>query len=73
MNSTEEPNENNDPLWFYDFTGREMLFDIVYEPNVTPIMKRAKEAGCKVTNGLKMLQYQGEEQFRMFKDIYGRS
>ena len=73
MNSTEEPNENNDPLWFYDFTGREMLFDIVYEPNVTPIMKRAKEAGCKVTNGLKMLQYQGEEQFRLFKDIYGRS
>jgi len=70
MNSTEEPNESNDPLWFYDFTGKEMLFDIVYEPNITPIMKRATEAGCKVCNGLLMLKYQGDEQAKMFKKVY---
>ena len=73
MNATGEPNENNDPLWFYDFTGNELLFDIVYEPSVTPVMKRAQDAGCKVCNGLKMLQYQGEAQFSMFKDAYERS
>ncbi len=72
MNATGEPNENNDPLWFYDFTGNELLFDIVYEPSVTPVMKRAQDAGCKVCNGLKMLQYQGEAQFSMFKDAYER-
>lgn len=70
MNSTDEPNETNDPIWFYDFNGHEMVYDIVYEPNITPIMKRASEAGCKVCNGLPMLKYQGEEQFRIYKEIY---
>lgn len=73
MNSTEESNENNDPLWFYEFTGDELIFDIVYEPAVTPVMKRAMEAGCKVCNGHKMLQYQGEDQFKLFKEAYERS
>jgi 3-dehydroquinate dehydratase/shikimate dehydrogenase len=66
MGSTEESNESNDPLWFYDFYGEEMIYDIVYEPDVTPIMARAKKAGCKVRNGYSMLKYQGEEQFRLF-------
>ncbi len=67
MGSTEESNANNDPIWFYDFSGEEMLYDIVYKPAVTPIMARAEKSGCKVENGLTMLQYQGEEQFRLFK------
>ena len=66
MGSTEESNESNDPLWFYDFYGAEMIYDIIYEPEVTPIMARAQKAGCKVRNGYTMLKYQGEEQFRLF-------
>lgn len=67
MGSTEESNEANDPLWFYDFSGEEMLYDIVYEPETTPIMARAAKAGCKTHNGYTMLKYQGEEQFALFK------
>lgn len=73
MNSTDEPNETNDPIWFYDFTGNELLYDIVYEPNVTPVMKRAAAAGCRVANGLSMLRYQGEEQARIFRKAYEKS
>ncbi|WP_294427455.1 type I 3-dehydroquinate dehydratase [uncultured Treponema sp.] len=66
MGSTEPSNEKNDPLWFYDFAGTEMIYDIVYEPEVTPIMARAKKAGCKVNNGYTMLKYQADEQFKLF-------
>ncbi|WP_407427871.1 shikimate dehydrogenase [Treponema sp.] len=69
MGSTESSSEANDPLWYYDFTGNEMVYDIVYEPAVTPIMERAEKAGCKVHNGYTMLKYQGEEQFRLFKSV----
>ena len=70
MGSAEEPNQTNDPLYFYDFDGKEMLYDIVYVPEVTPVMKRAGEAGCKVQNGLTMLQYQGDAQFALYKEVY---
>ena len=69
MGSSAESDETNDPLWFFDFSGEEMLYDIVYKPEVTPIMARASKSGCRVHNGYTMLQYQGEEQFRLFKSV----
>lgn len=68
MNSREPSNEKNDPIFFYDFTGKEMLFDLVYVPSVTPIMARASKAGCRFCNGYEMLRYQGYEQFKLFTD-----
>lgn len=70
MSATAAPSEENDPLWFYDFSGSELVYDIVYEPETTPIMERAKKAGCKVHNGYTMLKYQGAEQFRLYKEVY---
>lgn len=66
MGSSAPSSEENDPLYFYNFTGKELLFDIVYVPSVTPIMERAASAGCKVCNGYSMLRYQGYEQFELF-------
>lgn len=66
MNSDGTVSKKNDPLYFYEFTGKEMLFDFVYTPSITPIMKRASLAGCKVCNGLKMLEYQTKMQFDIF-------
>lgn len=66
MNAEGPSNSENDPIYFYDFRGNELLFDIVYEPATTPIMKRASLAGCRVCNGFKMLEYQGYEQFKLF-------
>ncbi|MBO4404258.1 MAG: shikimate dehydrogenase [Treponema sp.] len=59
-------NSENDPIYFYDFSGKELLLDIVYHPAVTPVMKRASESGCKVLNGYDMLKYQAYEQFKLF-------
>ncbi|MBQ6057355.1 MAG: type I 3-dehydroquinate dehydratase [Treponema sp.] len=69
MGSTEQSNPENDPIWFYDFRGNEFIYDIVYAPEVTPIMARADAAGCKVCNGMSMLRYQGDAQFELFKQL----
>jgi 3-dehydroquinate dehydratase/shikimate dehydrogenase len=66
MGSTGPSDNENDPLIFYDFTGKEALYDIIYTPETTPVMARAAAAGCKVSNGLSMLKYQGYEQYRIF-------
>ena len=68
MNSDGTISKKNDPLYFYEFTGKEMLFDFVYNPDITPIMKRAILAGCKVCNGYKMLEYQAQMQFDLFTE-----
>lgn len=69
MNSEEAPNKENNPIWFYNFKGHEYLYDIVYDPQVTPVMRVAKEAGCKVRNGYSMLKYQGYKQFKYFTGV----
>ena len=42
------------------------LFDILYRPAITPVMKRASLAGCRVSNGYKMLEYQAYAQYKLF-------
>lgn len=58
--------ENQDPIYFYNFRGNELFFDLIYKPAITPAMKRASLAGCRVCNGYKMLEYQAYEQFKLF-------
>ena len=69
MKNTEPANAENDPIFFYDFDGSELLFDIVYVPEVTPVMARAQKSGCRVCNGFDMLRYQGYEQFKLFTGV----
>ena len=45
-----------------------VVMDIVYAPLETQLLKDAKEAGCKVINGLAMLLYQGAAQFEAWTD-----
>ncbi len=60
---------NNDPINFYEFTGNEIVYDIIYVPEVTAIMRRAINAGCRVYNGYRMLEEQGYEQFKIFTGV----
>lgn len=69
MNATRSSDESTDPIYFYHFRGTEKVFDIIYTPEITPIMARAKEAGCDVCNGLAMLEYQGHRQFKIFTGV----
>lgn len=65
-------NEANDPLYFYNFKGTENVYDIIYSPEITPMMSRAIASGCKVSNGYSMLKHQGYRQFKLFTGVdYG--
>lgn len=65
-NAGMHPLEDIDPLSFYDFTGREFLYDIIYVPEVTKFLDRGKKAGCSILNGWEMLLQQGYRQFKLF-------
>lgn len=67
MGASSPSNQDNDPIWFYDFDGTEYVYDIIYSPEVTPVMARADAAGAKICNGMTMLRYQGEAQFELFR------
>ncbi|AEE17608.1 3-dehydroquinate dehydratase [Treponema brennaborense DSM 12168] len=66
MGAAPPATEQNDPIFFYDFKGYEAVYDVVYVPEITPVMARAKAAGCKVSNGHTMLEYQAYKQFELF-------
>jgi len=55
-----------DPLEWYDFSGREAVFDLIYRPERTALLERAAQAGCAARNGWHMLQYQGAAQFKLW-------
>lgn len=55
-----------DPIEEYSFSGREMVYDLRYVPEVTPLMERASAAGCKVSNGYTMLVHQAQGQLDLF-------
>jgi len=55
-----------DPLGWYEFTGRELVYDIIYAPEWTAFLTRALEAGCRVFFGREMLFGQAMGQFRRF-------
>lgn len=40
------------------------VYDLIYKPKETPIIKEAKKRALKVSNGLGMLLYQGAEAFK---------
>ncbi len=45
---------------------QQVLFDCVYNPEVTEFMRRGKEQGCTVIGGLKMLQVQAEASWKIW-------
>ena len=55
-----------DVLKMYQFNGREKVMDFVYEPETTPFLQRAADAGCEVLNGYDMLIRQARYQYIHF-------
>ena len=43
-----------------------VVFDAVYNPNETGLLKEAIKAGAKPVYGIKMLLYQGAESFEIW-------
>ncbi len=42
------------------------VFDVIYNPQETRLLREAKEAGCKTGNGMYMLMYQGAASFELW-------
>ena len=42
------------------------IFDLIYKPSETPIMKAARKLGIKAVGGLDMLLYQGAASFQLW-------
>lgn len=42
------------------------VFDVIYNPKETKLLKDAKAAGCKTSNGMYMLLYQGAASFKLW-------
>ncbi|GHT48863.1 hypothetical protein FACS1894102_2650 [Spirochaetia bacterium] len=58
--------ENNDPISQFNFSGKEVVMDIIYKPSMTPLLKRASAKGCRVINGYDMLLRQAKCQYKFF-------
>ena len=68
LKDMDSPNENtlNTPIPKQYLNPEMVIFDSIYKPLETELLKNAKEAGATVINGLNMLLYQALEQFRIF-------
>ena len=42
------------------------VYDLVYNPPLTPFLQKARERGCHIISGWKMLLYQGAEAFSLW-------
>jgi len=64
------PNEDADILEDFTFENPCIVYDLVYKPRYTKLLKRAKKANCKVINGSDMLISQGKLQFESFSGYH---
>jgi shikimate dehydrogenase len=42
------------------------VYDMIYRPAETPLLRAAKAAGCRTANGLGMLLHQGAKAFEIW-------
>ena len=45
------------------------IFDLVYTPPMTPLLREAEAAGCRIIQGTEMFIHQARAQFRLFTGI----
>jgi len=61
------PNSNSCPEIPYDFfTTNHIAFDLIYNPAETLFLKKAKEQGAVIKNGLEMLTLQAEKSWEIW-------
>ena len=62
------PRVNDTPVDLTELTGR-TVYDLVYNPPVTRLLREAATAGCQIIGGLEMLVAQAQEQFHWWTDV----
>lgn len=64
------PHSGVDPLEGYHFTGKELVYDLIYHPRETALLKRAQAAGCIALGGYPMFRAQAQAQSKHFLQSY---
>ena len=57
------------PIPYQYLTDRHFLYDLVYNPELTQFLRKGREYGAKIQNGLKMLQIQAELAFNIWNSV----
>jgi len=70
LNATSLGLKADDPLPYdpkaFSLTQTPAVYDMIYRPAETPLLKAARAAGCRVANGLGMLLYQGAKALELW-------
>ena len=64
-----KPNENETPVKQIYLRGDLVVFDLIYEPLETRLLREAKSIGAKVVDGLSMLVHQGAASFEIWTGV----
>jgi len=63
------PDTNAAPALPFHLLGpRHFVYDLIYNPSETLLLKQAREAGASTRNGMKMLELQAELSFRIWME-----
>lgn len=63
------PNTNACPNIPYELlTSRHLLYDLIYNPEETLFLRKGKEKGAQIKNGLEMLHLQAEQAWRIWNE-----
>lgn len=61
------PDTGNHPKIPFEFlNSSHLVYDLIYNPSMTQLMKKARQKGASVTNGLKMLELQAEAAWKIW-------
>jgi shikimate dehydrogenase len=58
--------ENYPKIPFKYLTNKHICYDLIYNPNETTFLKKSKKMGAEIINGLKMLEIQAEESWKIW-------
>jgi shikimate dehydrogenase len=62
----DSPQEGQSPVRLEVIPKGVLVYDVVYNPRLTPLLKLAREAGAETLGGLPMLVYQGAASFKLW-------
>jgi shikimate dehydrogenase len=62
----DSPQEGQSPLRLEVIPKDVLVYDMVYNPSLTPLLRLAQEAGADTLGGLPMLVYQGAASFKLW-------
>jgi shikimate dehydrogenase len=63
------PDTESKPVLKYDLLDKKhILFDLVYNPEMTSFLQMGKERGCTILTGLTMLHSQAERSWEIWNN-----